>query len=377
MKIVRSVKLHYCKWITDKKRNAIMTFLSEYSSVVNYFIATYEEQVGELTRLQCQNSVLVSKCSDDTGTWLSANMIKSAFAEGYSMVHSAKSRVSSSNPYRSPNHKGRTATLQRCNEQVNPTNISKFDFMVTLKGIGRRGSNIRLNIPLRKHAQFNKWDTLGRRSSVIRVSNSFIQFSFKIETGEKKPPSTNMLGVDTGITHLATLSDGTHIGSDLRTLIDQLTRKQFKSKAYYRKKTQIKQYINEQLKLIPFDQSSLIVVEKLKNLKKNMKVKRRLTKTIRRVVANWRYAHILSRIQALCEENRVVFRSVDPRNTSRTCNSCGHTSKKNRLSQSIFHCQSCGHSGNADINASRNILERFILGQYGAEYQPFYSGTVN
>jgi len=32
-------------------------------------------------------------------------------------------------------------------------------------------------------------------------------------------------------------------------------------------------------------------------------------------------------------------------------------SRKNRTSQSVFHCKKCGHKENADINAARNILE--------------------
>ena len=47
---------------------------------------------------------------------------------------------------------------------------------------------------------------------------------------------------------------------------------------------------------------------------------------------------------------------VNPRNTSRKCNSCGHISKNNRISQSKFECESCGHTDNADHNASKNIM---------------------
>jgi putative transposase len=49
---------------------------------------------------------------------------------------------------------------------------------------------------------------------------------------------------------------------------------------------------------------------------------------------------------------------VDPRNTSRTCNACGHVSADNRVSQSAFKCIACGHASNADTNAAKNILGR-------------------
>jgi putative transposase len=62
--------------------------------------------------------------------------------------------------------------------------------------------------------------------------------------------------------------------------------------------------------------------------------------------------------KAECAARRVV--RVDPRYTSQGCNQCGYVSKANRLSQSRFVCQQCGHTENADVNAARNILGRAV-----------------
>lgn len=51
---------------------------------------------------------------------------------------------------------------------------------------------------------------------------------------------------------------------------------------------------------------------------------------------------------------------VDPRNTSRECNTCHHTSIDNRKSQAVFECEACGVGAHADVNAARNILDRGI-----------------
>ena len=53
---------------------------------------------------------------------------------------------------------------------------------------------------------------------------------------------------------------------------------------------------------------------------------------------------------------------VDDRGTSQTCSRCGHRAKENRLSQSDFRCQACGHEENADVNAARNILTAGLAG---------------
>lgn len=49
--------------------------------------------------------------------------------------------------------------------------------------------------------------------------------------------------------------------------------------------------------------------------------------------------------------------AVPPKNTSRRCNKCGHTSKENRKSQAVFSCLQCGYTANADTNASSNVLD--------------------
>ncbi|MFI1398061.1 RNA-guided endonuclease InsQ/TnpB family protein [Streptomyces sp. NPDC020681] len=49
---------------------------------------------------------------------------------------------------------------------------------------------------------------------------------------------------------------------------------------------------------------------------------------------------------------------VDPRNTSRTCPACGHVSGENRTTQEKFECTSCGHTSNADQIGALNVAVR-------------------
>ena len=44
--------------------------------------------------------------------------------------------------------------------------------------------------------------------------------------------------------------------------------------------------------------------------------------------------------------------------TSQTCNVCGYIDKSNRPNQHTFRCKNCGHTDNADFNASKNIRDR-------------------
>jgi len=55
-----------------------------------------------------------------------------------------------------------------------------------------------------------------------------------------------------------------------------------------------------------------------------------------------------------------MFVQVPPQNTSNTCSVCGFSHKDNRKTQSEFICLKCGHSENADYNASQNIKREGI-----------------
>jgi len=51
--------------------------------------------------------------------------------------------------------------------------------------------------------------------------------------------------------------------------------------------------------------------------------------------------------------------------TSQTCNACKHIASESRQSQAIFVCVACGHQGNADVNAARNIAAGHVVAARG------------
>ena len=46
---------------------------------------------------------------------------------------------------------------------------------------------------------------------------------------------------------------------------------------------------------------------------------------------------------------------ISPAYTSQQCSACGHVAAESRKSQALFRCAACGYTGNADVNAARNI----------------------
>lgn len=375
MKIIRSSKCYFNKWLTQSKMSELKDILQEYARVCNYFVEKYENEIPTKKKFDLLHAEQIQSCIQETCTFLTARLVKQAFSEAYGAIQGAKSNAENrkDKKYFRPTFNGKKMILSECSQEHGfAENTILFDYSITLKCLRTdKGRGYKISIPLKKHVQFNKWNNLGKVAKSITITDKYAMFYFEIETGEKKREGM-LLGFDFGMKRLGTLSNGEVIGEDIEKYLYELQRKKRCSKAYYRKKEEIREYINGEIKEINFRDKQLIVVEKLKNMKYKMKERGRLSKSIRSVFYNLSYRQVLSRIQMLCEENRVTFRSVLPYNTSRECSKCGHIEKVNRLSQESFVCQKCGYSDNADYNASKVILKRFTTGTYGSCYKQEY-----
>lgn len=375
MKITRSSKCYFNKWLTQSKMSELKEIMTEYSRICNYFVEKYENEIPTKKKFDLLHAEYIQSCIEETKTFLTARLISQAFSEAYGAVQSAKSNAKNrkDKKYFRPTFNSKKMILSECSQEhcLAKTTIL-FNYNITLKCLRTdKGKGYKISIPLKKHIQFNKWNNKGIISKSITITDKYVMFSFKIETGEKKQIGT-MLGFDFGMKRLGTLSNGEIIGEDIEKLLYELQRKKRCSKAYYRKKEEIREYINREIKRIGFNEVKLIVVEKLKNMKYKMKERGRLSKNIRSVFYNLSYRQVLNRIQMLSEECRTVFRTTPSYYTSQECSKCGHIEKANRLSQELFVCQNCGYSDNADYNASKVILKRFTTGTYGSCYKQEY-----
>lgn len=375
MKITRSSKCYFNKWLTKSKMSELKDIFQEYARVCNYFVEKYENEVPIKKKFDLLHAEHIQTCISETRTFLSARLVKQAFSEAYGAIQSAKSNAENrkDKKYFRPTFNGKRMVLSECSQEHGLAETTVlFDYNITLKCLRTdKGRGYKISIPLKKHVQFNKWNNKGSIAKSVTITDKYVMFSFEVETGEKKKEGS-MLGFDFGMKRLGTLSNGGIIGEDIENLLYELQRKKRCSKAYYRKKEEIREYINRETKRIDFNEVKLIVVEKLKNMKYKMKERGRLSKNIRSVFYNLSYRQVINRVQMLSEECRAVFRSTNPFYTSQECSHCGHIEKGNRLSQELFVCQKCGYTDNADNNASKVILKRFTTGTYGSCYKQEY-----
>lgn len=227
----------------------------------------------------------------------------------------------------------------------------------------------------------------------VTVSNEAYQYhaSILIDMGEQAElTNTNgkSVGIDVGVSLVVADSNGRKVKpldlvrelSKLRIRAQQLSRKKKGSNNRAKAKAKIakqnlrianmrKDFLHKLSK--QYSENQTVVVEdlKIKNMtsktkgtiekpSKNAKAKRGLN----RVITQQSWGMFFEFLEYKLKENGGKLIKVDPKYTSQECNECHHISKDNRQSQSKFVCTACGHSANADTNASLNILDRGIHG---------------
>lgn len=93
----------------------------------------------------------------------------------------------------------------------------------------------------------------------------------------------------------------------------------------------------------------VIQIEDLSGIKKNKK------KFLRMILKDWRYYDLQTKIKYKAELEGIEVKKIKPFYTSQRCSKCGYIHKESRKNQAIFSCINCGHTENADANASKNI----------------------
>lgn len=219
---------------------------------------------------------------------------------------------------------------------------------------------------------FNSRDIEGKiqRATITRKNNNyFISVTVKQNVEPLKINENSIIGIDLGITKLATLSNGNSY-DNIKTLekyqyklrIEQrsLSRKKKGSNSRYKQKIKVnklhnkisnirKDYLHKITTEIT-NQYDNVIIEDL-NISKMLSNKT-LSKSISD--ASW------GMFKEMLEYKSKNLVKINPAYTSQTCNECGTVDKKSRISQSEFVCTSCGNIDNADVNASKNILREGI-----------------
>ena len=270
-----------------------------------------------------------------------------------------------------------------------------FNVRCDVSADGKRPSRIylkengKLQIPTIGNVSFGSARSgfdLSCRKQVANISFDgkywYLSYTEDVETKvQNLPDYTDGIGIDLGIKTLATLSNGTIVpniktfrrvrilNKRLKRLQRKVSRKYLINKCNKHNKTKniiklerriklihrslknirinhIRKFVSELVKKQP----QYIAIEDL-NVKGMMR-----NKHLAKDIANCSFYTIKEHLIKKAKERNIVVRLVDrfyP--SSKTCSNCGSYKKDLKLSQRVYHCNSCQKEIDRDFNASRNI----------------------
>lgn len=127
--------------------------------------------------------------------------------------------------------------------------------------------------------------------------------------------------------------------------------------------------INHNISAVIAQPNSLIGIENLTNITRNIITKRKVGKKASKKqrkanhkLSKWAFAELQSMIAYKAQLNNGLTIKIDAEYTSQQCPKCGFTSKDNRPNGSLmFRCKCCGYTLHSDLIGAKNLVMRTLL----------------
>jgi putative transposase len=222
---------------------------------------------------------------------------------------------------------------------------------------------------------------LVKNMSINRKSNGkwYVSFSFDVSNImdlHQPVSSTEKVGIDVGIKDMAITSDGKKFQVNLTQIkkledkISQIDRvlarkrrlngKNFKSRNYndsLKRKGRLQEKINQLRKQTHRYVTTVLTngdygVINIEDLKLAFMLK---NKHLARATARIGIRSFTTNLKTVASSKGILVNDINPKNTSKTCSTCGHVKERLKLSERKWECESCGEIHDRDINAAKNI----------------------
>ncbi|MFG3100018.1 RNA-guided endonuclease InsQ/TnpB family protein [Streptomyces sp. NPDC048182] len=211
----------------------------------------------------------------------------------------------------------------------------------------------------------------GESDLIHHAGQWYLSATLDLPEAPQNPHPDGFIGIDLGIANIATTSTGhRHSGRRLnrtrtndRALRTRLQKKGTRSakrraKRHAGKEARRARDINHKIsKHIVAEAQRTgcgIALEDLRGIRERV----RLRKPQRVTINSWAFGQLHAFIAYKARRAGVPVVSVDPAFTSQECSRCHHIDRRNRPSQAVFACRSCGFVEHADLNASHVISHR-------------------
>lgn len=391
--MIRRVE-HTLKFATTVKRQRLDAFFAEYARVVNTFIVLYWNtdvlpgkansaiygqvdswMMGKARKCAANQAIRILKSVRKKDKQQTYRAYQRAYAKAKKLNRNVFGILSSKwaewskgrafrHRVRMPVFNGNTIDLNSDLVHIQDADkSSEFDLWIRLGSIfGNRESLI---LPTKHHERSRQFEKTGwtQRKSITLRRDSIGRYYADLYWKKADSPTNQQghaVGVDIGINKLMTTSDGDELGTDLRAKLDKLNRRKQNSRNWHQTRKEIKDYIGYVTNRFPWN-ADVVVMENILNI--TQQTRGRVGKATRKLLGHWNIGLLYRRMADKAEQNRVFLAFCEPAYSSQMCNSCRAIDKKSRNGE-VFRCTSCGHADDADHNASMNILQRFLDGQF-------------
>ena len=230
--------------------------------------------------------------------------------------------------------------------KVTPYDGGTYDFMVEFIGSGAPW----IKVPVYSTYHLNKFLAAGWKiDNSIRLGRfkDRLWIDFILEKAKPVQKKTGkIIGMDSNYKNGLVFSDGQIIAKNVYDRIQEFTPRQKNTKA------EIKNLLNKELKKVDLSEVLKLIIENLKNVKKDTRGK--FPRKLNRRMSHWLYAYIVERLMMLVEEAGSILVKKNPAYTSQYCSVCNKWDRRNRKGD-VFRCVHCGHENHADINAAKNL----------------------
>lgn len=237
-----------------------------------------------------------------------------------------------------------------------------------------------------EHHQWHDGDIQRATISLDRTGKWHVAISFKINKPlprKKKYNKSNTVGMDFGSKTAITLSDGSKFNPPDTIKYDrmicklqrQLSRKKKGSKRREKARIRLAKWIKKRSDFIShwthqisydlsksdynaFAVEDWSIQKMMMENKKNKKVPGRAKRAFNRRLRTVSIGDFRTKLSYKSDLTGKTFIKINPKNTSRTCSSCGHLYEELHIAERHWTCEKCKAENDRDVNAAQVIKEK-------------------
>jgi transposase len=244
-----------------------------------------------------------------------------------------------------------------CPAKIEKSEKSSFDYWLSVENTFEKSKKIW--VPVKGHKRLTHWLKQGYELNPTAElhkdkNGKFYAIVFVQKEVEKATPKENTLGVDVGVTHSVSRSDG-YLGLGCKKLLTRNRDRNAERRRQGHLKKSVKTFTRQRLDI---EAKRAVRVAQARGLNLAFEDPKLLANLKPRGrIAMWAKSYFANRASVLAQERGVFVVKVFPPKTSQTCAQCQHCDSESRV-KSVFKCTACGNRTHADINAGRVIARK-------------------